>query len=122
VITVEDAALAAVSLLDIEIRDAMVAWLCPGTLDRKALSEGVQKLFCGLRKAWDKEHINPASIASQNAVQDALIRLCAMLPDELAAPALSVFASFAWWRGNGALARGALGRALRCEDESRLVL
>ena len=30
-ITAEDAALAAVSLLNIEIRDGMVAWLCPGT-------------------------------------------------------------------------------------------
>jgi hypothetical protein len=122
VVTVEDAALAAVSLLDIEVRDAMVAWLCPGTLDFKELSEEVQKLFCGLEKGWDEEHINPASIASQNAVQDRLIRLCAMLPDDLAAPALSVFASFAWWRGNGALARVALARALRCDAEYRLAL
>jgi Domain of unknown function (DUF4192) len=43
-----------------------------------------------------------------------------MLPDELAAPALSVFASFAWWRGNGALARVALARTLRCDPEYRL--
>jgi hypothetical protein len=122
VITVEDAALAAVSLFDIEVRDAMVAWLCPGTLDLKELSEEVQKLFCGLEKDWDEEHINSASIASQNAVQDRLIRLCAMLPDDLAAPALSVFASFSWWRGNGALARVALARALRCDAEYRLAL
>lgn len=120
VITVEDAARAAVSLLDIEIRDAMVAWLCPGTLDLKALSEGVQKLFCGLRKAWDKEDIEHPSTGAQNAVQDALIRLCAMLPDDLATPALSVLASLSWWRGDGALARVALARALRCDPDYRL--
>ncbi len=45
-----------------------------------------------------------------------------MLPDEVAAPALSVLASFAWWRGNGALARVALNRALRCDPTYRLAL
>jgi transposase len=45
-----------------------------------------------------------------------------MLPDDLAAPALSLLASFTWWRGDGALARVALARALRCDPEYRLAL
>ena len=59
-ITVEDAALAAVSLLDIEIRDAMVAWLCPGTLAPDEFSRGIQKLFSGLEKSRGEVHIDPA--------------------------------------------------------------
>jgi len=43
-----------------------------------------------------------------------------MLPDDLAIPALSVLASYVWWRGDGALARIALARALRCDPDYRL--
>jgi len=45
-----------------------------------------------------------------------------MLPDDVAAPALSVLASFTWWRGDGALTRVALARALRCDPGYRLAL
>jgi hypothetical protein len=119
-LSTEDAALAARSLLDIEIRDAMVAWLCPGTLGLEELGEGVQKLFSGLESVLQGNDTDPASTGAQNAIQDHLIRLCAMLPDDLAAPALSILASFTWWRGDGALARVALSRALRCDPEYRL--
>ena len=121
-ISAEDAALAAMSLLDIEIRDAMVAWLCPGTLGLEELHEDIQKLFLGLESILPVEDIDLASTGAQNAIQDRLIRLCAMLPDDLAAPALSILASFVWWRGDGALARVALARALRCDPEYRLAL
>ena len=119
-ITTEDAAMAAMSLLDIGIRDAMVAWLCPGTLGLDEFSQDIQNLFSGLEKTWDKEDIDPASTGAQNGLQDRLIRLCAMLPDQDAAPALAVLASFTWWRGDGALARVALARALRCDPGYRL--
>jgi hypothetical protein len=119
-LSAEDAAFAAASLLDIEVRDALVAWLCPGTLDLKELSDEVQKLFSGLKKGWDMDDIDPASRGAQNAIQDRLIRLCACLPDDIAAPALSILASFTWWRGDGALARVALARALRCDPDYRL--
>jgi hypothetical protein len=119
-ITVEDAALAAVSLLDIETRDAIVAWLCPGTLALDDLSEDIQRLFCCLEKGRDMDYIGPTSTGAQNAKQGRLIGLCATLPDDLATPALSVLASFVWWRGDGALARVALARALRCDPDYRL--
>ena len=116
----EDAAMAAMSLQDIEIRDGLVAWLSPGTLNINELGPEVQELFSGLEPAWGQEHSDPASIASQNAAQDALIHLCAMLPDHFAAPALSVLASFTWWCGDGALTRVALARALCCDPDYRL--
>jgi hypothetical protein len=121
-ISVEDAALAAVSLLDIELRDAMVAWLCPGTLGLDELGEEVQRLFSGLGSALRGNDTDPTSTGTQIALQDRLIRLCAMLPDDLAAPALSILASLTWWRGDGALARVALARALRCDPDYRLAL
>jgi len=119
-ISPEDAVLAAMSLLDIEIRDGLVAWLSPGTLNVNELGPEVQELFCGLEPGWGEEHSDPDSLAAQSHAQDALIRLCAMLPDHVAAPALSVLASFVWWRGDGALARVALARALRCDPDYRL--
>jgi hypothetical protein len=121
-ITPKDAALAADSLMDIELRDAMVAWFCPGTLDLKELSQEVQELLCGLESALHREDIDPSSTGVLNALQNRLIRLCACLPDDLAAPALSLLASFSWWRGDGALARVALSRALRCDPQYRLAL
>jgi Domain of unknown function (DUF4192) len=121
-ISVEDAALAAMSLMDIEIRDGMVAWLCPGTLGLEDLSQEIQELLSGLEQGSGGTHIDPASTGAQNGLQDRLIRLCAMLPDDLATPALSVLASFVWWRGDGALTRVALARALRCDPDYRLAL
>ena len=97
-----------------------MAWLSPGTLNINELSDEVQELFCGLEPAWGEEHCDPDSLAAQSHAQDALIRLCAMLPDHVATPALSVLASFVWWRGDGALARVALTRALRCDPSYRL--
>ena len=119
-ISPEDAVLASMSLLDIEIRDGLVAWLSPGTLNINELGDEVQELFCGLEPAWAEEHCDPDSLSAQSHAQDALIRLCAMLPDHVATPALSVLASFVWWRGDGALARVALDRALRCDPDYRL--
>jgi len=119
-ITVEDAAMASVSLLDIEFRDGLVAWLCPGTIGLDELSEEVQRLFSGLESALQREDIPPSSTGAQNAIQDRLIRLCAMLPDDVAAPVLTLLAAFTWWRGDGALARVALARALRCDPDYRL--
>jgi len=70
-ITTEDAALAAVSLLDIEIRDAMVAWLCPGTLawpPRLAIT------------TWCSRHPEPSRSASSGRALTA----CSMAASRLA--------------------------------------
>jgi len=121
-ITVEDAALAASSLLDIEIRDALVAWLCPDTLPLDELSKECGPLLSALEKGRGMYDTHPGPIGAKTACADGLMRLCAMLPDDMAAPALSVLASFTWWRGDGAQTRVALARALRCQPDYRLAL
>jgi hypothetical protein len=82
----EDAVMAAMSLLDIEIRDGLVAWLCPGTLGLDEFSQDVQSLLSGLGEGRDIEDIDPTSTGAQNGIQARLIGLCAMLPDDLATP------------------------------------
>ena len=60
------------------------------------------------------------ALPSLAAYEHRLCELCAALPDEWAAPALAVLASLAWWRGDGALTRVALDRALRVDPRYRL--
>ena len=119
-ITGGDAALAALSLLDIEIRDGLVAWLCPGTLPVDELGKEVLSLFAGLDRGGWVVDTDPASTGLQSGAVNRLLGLCAMLPDDVVVPALSVLASFTWWRGDGALTRVTLARALRCDPDYRL--
>lgn len=121
-ITLSMAASAAVSLRDIQVRDGLVAWLTPGTLDRAQLPAEVQSLVSGLGRVWAEDQPDTGTIVAMNRIQARLVRLCAMLPDEHATAALTVLACFTWWRGNGALTRAALDRALRCEPDYRLAL
>jgi len=53
-------------------------------------------------------------------IERRLCELCAALPDVWAVSALTVLASFTWWRGDGALTRIALDRALRVDPHYRL--
>lgn len=114
------AAAAAVSLRDVHVRDSLVAWLTPGGLDPAQLPERARSLFAVIDRDWDDGRADTVAIVAMNRIQARLIRLCAMLPDEHAAPALTVLACFTWWRGNGALTRAALDRALRCQPDYRL--
>lgn len=121
-ITPAMAASAAVSLRDVQVRDGLVAWLTPGSLDPAQLPLDVQALVSGVVREWDEDQPDTGAIIAMNRVQARLVRLCAMLPDEHAAAALTVLACFTWWRGNGTLTRAALDRALRCQPEYRLAL
>jgi hypothetical protein len=103
----EDAALA---LLDIEFRDAMVAHTCPGTLPWDQLSDEVRAVFETMPK-----------IVHEGAI-DRLVDLCSGLSDDSAAPALTILANYAWFIGDGPMARLALERALRCDPRYRLAL
>jgi hypothetical protein len=119
----QDLAMLAISLTDVELRDALIAWLCPGTLSldlidpiltaqlRRALSEPPW-LDGGVREM--------AQVIGRQRIERRLCELCAALPGALAVPALTVLASFTWWRGDGALTRVALDRALRIDPTYRL--
>ena len=61
------------SLLDIPIRDGMVAWLCPGTLGLDKFSQDIQRLLSRLEKGRDMEDIEPASTGAQNTIQAGLL-------------------------------------------------
>ncbi|WP_270889988.1 DUF4192 domain-containing protein [Pedococcus sp. 5OH_020] len=119
-LTAADAARAALSLGDVQVRDALVGWLTPGSVDPAVFAPDVWRLFSGVDRAWDEHDSDATAVIAQNRVQARLVRLCAMLPDPHAAPALSVLGCFTWWRGNGALTRAALDRALRCQPDYRL--
>lgn len=114
------AAAASASLRDVHVRDALVARLTPGTLEGSHLADGVQPLLAGLGRGWGTNGPDSATIVAMIRIQARLIRLCTMLPDQNAAPALTLLACFTWWRGNGALTRVALDRALRCQPDYRL--
>lgn len=121
-ITPAMAASACVSLRDVQVRDGLVAWLTPGTLDPAHLPAEVQSLISGMNREWTQHRPDTGAIIAMNRVQARLVRLCAMLPDGHAAAALTVLACFTWWRGSGALTRAALDRALRCQPDYRLAL
>ena len=75
----------AVSLTDVDLRDALVAWICPVALTLDLVPEALRE----------------------------------QMVDLLPAP-LTVLASFTWWRGDGALTRIALDRALAVDPDYRL--
>jgi hypothetical protein len=107
----------------VDLRDGLIAWLCPGTLPRE-LIDGM--LFEQLSQAlpqpiWlDGGLGDVEQVLALQRVEQRLCELCAALPDEWAVPALTVLAAFAWWRGDGALTRIALDRALRVDPRYRL--
>jgi hypothetical protein len=123
----QDLAILAVSLTDVNLRDGLIAWLCPGTMPPELIDA---RLLVLLRQALpDPLWLNREMVEDMQDVQQViglqrierrLCELCAELPDVWAVSALTVLASFAWWRGDGALTRIALDRALRVEPDNRL--
>jgi len=119
----QDLAMLAVSLTDVDLRDALIAWLCPGTLAQDLIDP---MLFNQMGRALAEQpwldgstrEIEPV-IALQR-IEGRLCEVCAALPDVWAVPALTVLATFTWWRGDGALTRVALDRALRVDPHYRL--
>ena len=119
----EDLAMLAVSLTDVDLRDGLIAWLCPGTLPQDLIDPS---LFVQMSRAlpeptWLGGDVGDmAHVIGGQRVERRLCELGASLPDAWAVSALTVLASFAWWRGDGALTRVALDRALRIDPHYRL--
>ena len=121
----QDLAMLAVSLTDVDLRDALIAWLCPGTLpagliDAMLLDQLDQALGEPVWLNRDRRDLEP--VMALQRIEHRLCELCSALPDAWAASALTVLASLAWWRGDGALTRIALDRALRADPRYRLAL
>jgi hypothetical protein len=143
----QDLATLAVSLTDVDLRDALIAWLCPGTLAQDLIDP---ELAAQMSVALDKPHLKAiephvgateprggpapadadavagpdaldvAQVIGRQRIERRLCELSAALPDAWAVSTLTVLASFTWWRGDGALARVALDRALRLDPHYRL--
>jgi hypothetical protein len=129
-----DAALAALagSLRDVHLRDALIAWLCPGTLPADSFEPALVDALVdhlgpidergGPGRAGRFGDVGEGQCGDQDreAVQARLEALCRAVPAEHAAPVLAVVASFAWWCGDGARASVALEKALELEPDHRL--
>ena len=117
-----DLALAAFSLVDVHLRDALIAWLCPGTLDLHLVDPALRDQLRDLLpvRGWGRGQPDSAEVTAQRRVEARLMALCRVLPDEWAVAALTMLANVTWWRGDGALTRVALDRALAADPGYRL--
>ena len=119
----QDLAMLAVSLIDVDLRDGLIAWLCPGTLPQDLIDP---ILFAQINLALPEPPLlsgdfgDMAQVIGRQRVERRLCELGAALPDVWAVSTLTVLASFTWWRGDGALTRIALERALRVDPHYRL--
>jgi hypothetical protein len=124
----EEVASLALSLRDLSLRDALIAWMCPGTLPATAFDHGVMAALEGElpRPVWARVRGGKRSSADREAsvagrrLRSRLEHLCRCLPPGESAPMLSVVGNLAWSLGDGAAARCALERALDLEPEYRL--
>ncbi|MDV3223068.1 DUF4192 domain-containing protein [Intrasporangium sp.] len=105
-------------LEDRDIRDALIGWLCPGWLPFDVFDERLLRRLddlVGLPEDEDEDLVTRG-----DRRQDVLDRLCRATPDRFAAPVLTMAASHAWWRGNGAKAGICIDRALELDPDHRL--
>jgi hypothetical protein len=130
---------AAVSLLDTQVRDLLIAWLCPGTLDLGVFPASLRRIAeaelpprstllwgrgAGVVAGAADEGADVADVADVVDVADGIVERLAMVcraaPVELTPGPLTVLAHVAWYLGDGALARTALDRALEVDADYRL--
>ena len=116
-------AILCVALPDCDLSHAAIAWLCPGSVAEERIDP---LLLAQMLGALGEEPLLEGQIADFDQVialqriERRLCEVCAALPDLWAVPALTVLATFTWWRGDGALTRVALDRALRIDPRYRL--
>lgn len=101
------------SLQDVAVRDALMAWLTPG---QYSVSAHPPAVMSRLVRAL------PMSRVRAPLMVDRLLELAARIPPELCTPVLTVLAILAWWHGNGTLANIAIERALRLDPDYRLAV
>ncbi|WP_256840706.1 DUF4192 domain-containing protein [Ornithinimicrobium cryptoxanthini] len=98
-------------LWDRDFRDALISWLAPGQLGPGMLPAEVWAAFV--------RHL-PLSRLCDSRRLDRLVEVCGLVPDEVAAPVLSVTAQCAWILNNGTIANIAVERALEFQPDYTL--
>ncbi|MGL5816609.1 MAG: DUF4192 family protein [Phycicoccus sp.] len=114
-----DVADAVLGLVDPAWRDGLVARLAPGSLPMAEVDPDVRALLDRRLPSWLDD------ARSRDEVCGRLLAVCRSVPDSCpaeAAAVCTVTAYLAWLGGDGALARAALGRALRLTPDDRLAL
>jgi hypothetical protein len=89
----------------------------PGSLTPDRLTDDVQRLVTTIRGRLSCSLEDPTV---HRTIQQRLTALCTVATDQHTAAALTVLASYTWWRGDGVTTRIALARALRCSPGYRL--
>jgi hypothetical protein len=139
---------AVVSLVDVSVRDLLIAWMCPGTLELSVFPASLRRLAeselpsrrdilgwagVGLASVESGEPEDgagaptdaidePAHDVAHEGLADRLAMVCREAPTELSPGPLTVLAHVVWWLGDGALARTALDRALDVDPDYRLAM
>jgi hypothetical protein len=122
-LTAEDVAHLVDSLLDVGLRDAVIAWLCPGTLPMELLPDDLADAVAVSLPApvWaERGGGDTKGVVAGRRLLARLQWVVRAVPDDAAAPVLTVLANYAWWLGDGALTRVALDRALAHDPGYRL--
>jgi hypothetical protein len=121
---------------DKDLRDALIAWLCPGWLHPDAFEDSLRRRLEDLgtpggqpgHVGQDAEAPADDEIASDDddlpcddrRVEHTLEALCRATPARFAAPVLTITASHAWWRGDGTKAGMCIDVALEIEPDHKL--
>jgi len=107
---------AALALAHVTTRDALMAWLTPGTLPLDLLPTPlVDALKATLPAAtW------AADPQDRERLRERVRAFCRCIPDAHAVPVLTLTAHLEWWAGDGALSRTALDLARALDPDYRL--
>jgi hypothetical protein len=105
-------------LEDRDLRDALIGWLCPGWLPLDVVDDRLLRRLEVL--VGDVDEAAEDIRCDRRRVQDVLDGLCRVTPNRFAAPVLTVTASYAWSRGDGAKAGMCVDRALEVDPDHRL--
>lgn len=129
----EELARLAMSMRDVHVRDALIAWTCPGSLPLTMLPDRLARVMERTlpSPAWSRPGAGTSEGPSRPAegsdvyvaaqrFESRLRWLCRAVPDPDLPAMLTLLANFCWWRGEGAAARTALDRALAIDPDYRL--
>lgn len=112
------------SLRDLQLRDGLVAWLCPGFLEAgdldDDLADALQSTLGPFPDAPSAATMGADGPDPSRGVLMRLEELVRAVPDGEAAPMATVLAYVAWYHGEGTLARVSLERALADDPGYRL--